>query len=232
MPAERSAEPSKYPFRCVTSPSRLRDSILIVGPPISTAGAGRASAPGAAALALAGSPAAEDGAADEGAVGKVGISFSIAASSCLSASHRSVLVAALVAPGCAFSAASSDAASESSAAIARRALAVSPAPSAWLSVCASPAKVATGPNSALASGFSAPSASGAFRELSHAKAWLLSSEEAALGSSAACAAGIAPHNSAPNSAASSARRQHVAMLAAGSLVRRNIDVSGLQGQYM
>src|SRR6185437_16165936 len=46
MPAERSAEPSKYPFKCVTLPTTLRDSILIVGPPLS----GGADAPAGAAL--------------------------------------------------------------------------------------------------------------------------------------------------------------------------------------
>src|SRR6185437_9551042 len=95
---------------------------------------------------------------------------------------------------------------------------------------------ATGPSSALAPEFALPSASGALSEFNSAKAWLLSSAEAAPGSSAARAAetsGKTAHDSAhkrtPRSAASSARRQHVATLFAGSLVRRNIDVSRLRG---
>src|SRR5712671_6965492 len=120
MPAARSADPSKYPFTCVTSPTTLRDSILIVGPPLSAvagegalaagalsaAGGGITAAPGAAALALAGSPDASggeegSGAADAGAGGTL---FSIAASWCFSAAHRS----ALIAPLCPFRAVSTD----------------------------------------------------------------------------------------------------------------------------
>src|SRR5579862_7403198 len=97
MPAERSAEPSKYPFKCVTLPMTLRDSILIVGPPLSGgagaleaaalsgAAAGKAESPEAGAAAPAGSPestgatgagASEAGASDAGAGGTL---FSIAA---------------------------------------------------------------------------------------------------------------------------------------------------------
>src|SRR5580658_3696011 len=242
MPAAWSAEPSKYPFRCVTSPTTVRDSILIVGPPLSAAagagalaaaalsaaGGGIMAAPGAAALAR--SPDAGGGEAGGGAEDAGGTLFSIAASSCFSASHRSGLIADLIASPCAFSAASTAAASASSEAVARRAPALSPAPSAWLSVCASPAKLATGPMSALELGFALSSESRVLSEFKSSKAWLLRSAEAALGSVAARAAGmdahISAHDIAPSSAQPSAHRQprcsRTGVPPVASIVRRYI----------
>src|ERR1700693_1097364 len=97
MPAERSAEPSKYPFKCVTLPTTLRDSILIVGPPLSggagalaaaalsAAAEGKAASPEAGAAAPPGSPEATGGTgagapeADAADAGAGGTLFSIAA---------------------------------------------------------------------------------------------------------------------------------------------------------
>ena len=124
----------------------------------------------------------------------------------------------------------------------RRALVVSPALSAWLNVCASPAKLATGPSIALASELVFPSASGAFSEFSSAKAWLLSSADAAAASPAkAHAAGAIAHSAASSSTAPSAASHSCGRRAgrasgAGEIMREvmgevTLGISRLPGQY-